>query len=70
MKTPIDKSKNYFQVILKNGKTHPKLYKSPARAMKEVGSGNIKMLREILAEQVNVKYADVDAITDTKENEL
>jgi hypothetical protein len=38
--------------------------------MKEVGSGNIKMLREVLAEQVNVKYADVDAITDTKENEL
>lgn len=65
-----EKSKNYFQVILKNGKTHPKLYKSPLRALREVGSENIKMLREVLAEQVNVKYADIDTISGTKENEL
>lgn len=65
-----EKSKNYFQVILKNGKTHPKLYKSPLRALREVGSENIKMLREVLAEQVNVKYADIDATSGTKENEL
>jgi hypothetical protein len=70
MTKPIEKSKNYFQVILKNGKTHPKLYKSPLRALREVGSENIKMLREVLAEQVNAKYADIDAITGTKENEL
>ena len=65
-----EKSKNYFQVILKNGKTHPKLYKSPLRALREVGLENIKMLREVLAEQVNAKYADIDAISGTKENEL
>lgn len=70
MTKPIEKSKNYFQVILKNGKTHPKLYKSPLRALREIGSENIKMLREVLAEQVNAKYADIDAITGTKENEL
>jgi hypothetical protein len=70
MKTPIEKSKNYFQVILNNGKTHPKIYKSPLRALREVGSENIKMLREVLAEQVNAKYADTDALSGTKENEL
>jgi len=70
MTKTVDKSKNYFQVVLKNGKIHPKLYKSPLRALKEVGSENIKMLREVLAEQVNAKYADIDAITGTKENEL
>jgi hypothetical protein len=70
MTKSVDKSKNYFQVVLKNGKIHPKLYKSPLRALKEVGSENIKMLREVLAEQVNAKYADIDAITGTPENEL
>lgn len=64
------KSKNYLQVVLHNGKTHPKLFKDPKRALEEVGSENIKMLREVLHEQVNVKYADVDAITGLKENEL
>jgi len=64
------KTGNYFQVILKSGKTYPKLYRDPARAMKEVGSGNIKMLREVLASQVNAKYTEIDSITGTKENEL
>lgn len=64
------KSKNFFQVILKNGKTHSKLYRDPARAIKEVGIEKIKMLREVLAEQVNVKYAEIDAITFTEENKL
>jgi len=64
------KSKNYFQVILKNGKTHPKLFRDPARAVAEVGSGNILKLREVLAEQVNIKYVEVDSITGTKEGEL
>lgn len=63
-------SKNFFQVVLLNGKTHPKLFKDPIRAMREVGSENIKLLREVFAEQVNVRYNDVDAISGTKENEL
>lgn len=70
MKTPIEKSKNYFQVVLKNGKTHPKLYKSPGRAVKEVGIHRIKLVREVLADQVSAKYVEQDAITGTKENEL
>jgi len=64
------KTENYFQVILKNGKTHPKLFRDPAKAMKEVGSGNIKMLREVLACQVTAKYTEIDSLTGTKENEL
>jgi len=63
-------SKNFFQVVLSNGKTHPKLFRDPLRAVREVGSENIKMLREVFAEQVNVRYNDVDAISGTKENEL
>jgi len=63
-------SKNYFQIVLTNGKTHPKLFKDPVRAVREVGSENIKTLREVLAEQVNMKYNDIDAISGTKENEL
>lgn len=64
------KTKNYFQVILKNGKTHPKLFRDPIKAVNEVGSGNILKLREVLAEQVTTKYVDPDAITGTKEGEL
>lgn len=64
------KSKNFFQVILKNGKTHSKLYRDPQRAIKEVGISRIKMLREVLAEQVNVKYTEVDAISYTEENKI
>ncbi len=64
------KTKNYFQVILKNGKTHPKLFRDPIKAVNEVGSGNILKLREVLAEQVNTKYVDPDSLTGTKEGEL
>jgi len=35
-----------------------------------VGIENVKYLREVLKEQVNAKYVDLDAITGTKENEL
>lgn len=74
VKTPkelmADLKGNYIQVIKKNGKTHEKLFKDPQRAIREVGIDNIKMLREVLKEQVNAKYADIDAITGTKENEL
>lgn len=62
---------NYIQVIKKNGKTHDKLYKDPQRAIRAVGGvENVKYLREILKEQVNSKYTEIDAVTGTPENEL
>lgn len=61
---------NYVQVIMKNGKTHPKLFKDPLRAIAALGIGNIKMMREVFKEQVNAKYADADALTGIPENEL
>ena len=64
------KTKNYYQVILKNGKTHSKLFRDPAKAIKEIGIDKIKMLREVFAEQVNIKYVEADSLTGTKENEL
>lgn len=74
VKTPkelmADLKGNYIQVIKKNGKTYEKLFKDPQRAVRAVGVENIKYLREVLKEQVNVKYADIDAISGTKENEL
>ena len=74
VKTPkelmADLKGNYIQVIKKNGKTYEKLFKDPQRAVRAVGVDNIKYLREVLKEQVNVKYADIDAISGTKENEL
>ena len=74
VKTPkeliADLKGNYVQVIKKNGKTHDKLFKDPQRAVRVVGIENVKYLREVLKEQVNAKYVDLDAITGTKENEL
>ena len=74
VKTPkelmADLKGNYVQVIKKNGKTHDKLFKDPQRAVRVVGIENVKYLREVLKEQVNAKYLDLDAITGTKENEL
>lgn len=74
VKTPkelmTDLKGNYVQVIKKNGKTHDKLFKDPQRAVRVVGIENVKYLREVLKEQVNAKYVDLDAITGTKENEL
>ena len=64
------KTKNYYQVILKNGKTHPKLFRDPARAIATVGIKNIKMLREVLETQVTTKYTEIDSLTGTPENEL
>lgn len=62
---------NYIQVIKKNGKTHEKLFKDPQRAIRAVGGiDNVKYLREVLKEQVNARYTDVDSITGTPENEL
>ena len=74
VKTPkelmADLKGNYIQVIKKNGKTYEKLFKDPQRAVREVGVENIKYLREVLKEQVNSRYTEIDAVTGTKENEL
>jgi len=74
VKTPkelmADLDGNYIQVIKKNGKTYEKLFKDPQRAVRAVGVENIKYLREVLKEQVNAKYVDVDSLTGTPENEL
>jgi len=62
---------NYIQVVKKNGKTHDKLFKDPQRAIRAVGGVEyVKYLREVLKEQVNSKYTEVDAVTGTPENEL
>lgn len=74
VKTPkelmADLKGNYIQVIKKNGKTHEKLFKNPQLAIRAVGIENIKYLREVLKEQVNSRYVEVDSITGTKVNEL
>lgn len=75
VKTPkelmIDMDGNYVQVIMKNGKTHQKLFKDPQRAIRAVGGvDNVKYLREVLKEQVNAKYVEVDSLTGVPENEL
>jgi hypothetical protein len=75
VKTPkelmADLKGNYIQVIKKNGKTHDKLYKDPQRAIRGVGGVEyVKYLREVLKEQVNSRYTEVDSLTGTPENEL
>ena len=75
VKTPkelmIDMDGNYVQVIMKNGKTHQKLFKDPQRAIRAVGGvDHVKYLREVLKEQVNAKYIEVDSLTGVPENEL
>lgn len=49
---------SYYQVILKTGKTHPSLYKSIPNAIKNVGVGNIKEIKEIRSELVDSKYEE------------
>jgi len=75
VKTPkelmADMNGNYVQVIMKNGKTHQKLFKDPQRAIRAVGGvDNVRSLREVLKEQVNTKYTEIDSLTGTPENEL
>lgn len=48
----------YYQVILKSGKTHPSLYKTIPNAIKNVGIGNIKEIKEIRSELVEAKYEE------------
>jgi uncharacterized membrane protein len=52
------KSTVYYQIILTNGKTYEKLYKTPQNAIKAVGVKNIKQLREIPRDQVDNRYVD------------
>ena len=61
---------NYVQVVMKNGKTYPKLFKDPIKAISTLGIGNIKIMREIFKEQVTTKYTEIDSLTGTPENEL
>ena len=75
VKTPkelmADLNGNYIQVVMKNGKTHQKLFKDPQRAIRAVGGvDNVKYMREILKEQVNAKYVDADSLTGIPEGEL
>ena len=75
VKTPkelmTDMNGNYIQIIMKNGKVHQKLYKDPQRAIRAVGGvENVKFLREVLKEQVNAKYVDVDSLTGVPEGEF
>jgi hypothetical protein len=49
---------SYYQVILKSGKTHPSLYKTIPNAIKNVGIGNIKEIKEVRNELVDAKYEE------------
>ena len=50
---------NYYQVILKTGKTYPSLYVSIQTAIKKVGAENIKQIKEIRKELVDTKYTEI-----------
>lgn len=50
---------NYYQVVLKTGKTHPSLYVSIQTAIKKVGAENIKQINEIRKELVDIKYTEI-----------
>jgi len=52
-------TKNYYQVILKTGKTYPSLYKTIPNAIKNVGIDNIKEIKEIRSELVDAKYKEL-----------
>lgn len=49
---------SYYQVILKSGKIHPSLYKTIPNAIKHVGIGNIKEIKEVRSELVEAKYEE------------
>ena len=48
----------YYQVILKLGKTHPSLYKTIPNAIKNVGVSNIKEIKEIQGNLVDIRYEE------------
>jgi hypothetical protein len=47
---------NYYQVLLKSGKTHPSLYVNLQTAIRKVGVENIKEIKEIRSELVDSNY--------------
>jgi hypothetical protein len=47
---------NYYQVLLKSGKTHPSLYVNLQTAIRKVGVENIREIKEIRSELVNSNY--------------
>jgi hypothetical protein len=47
---------NYYQVVLKTGKTHPSLYVNLQTAIRKVGVENIKEIKEIRSELVDSNY--------------
>jgi archaellum component FlaC len=49
---------NYYQVILKSGKTHKSLYRTIPNAIKNVGVENIKQIKEIRSELVDNRYLE------------
>jgi hypothetical protein len=49
---------SYYQVILKSGKIHLSLYKTIPNAIKNVGIGNIKEIKEVRSELVDAKYEE------------
>ncbi len=48
----------YYQVQLKNGKTHPSIYKTIPNAIKNVGVENIGKIIELRSELVETKYLE------------
>lgn len=54
---------NYYQVILKSGKTHPSLYKTIPNAIKNVGIGNIKKIVEVREDLVNTRYEEQTGVS-------
>ena len=50
---------NYYQVVLKTGKTHLSLYVNVQTAIKKVGAENIKQIKEIRKELVDTKYTEI-----------
>jgi hypothetical protein len=70
IKTSVKDSENYFQIVLKDGKIYPKLYKDLQRGVKAVGIRNIEKIIEVRKELVNTKFTEIDSLTDTPENEL
>lgn len=48
----------YYQVQLKNGKTHPSIYKTIPNAIKNVGVENIGKIIELRKELVENRYLE------------
>jgi hypothetical protein len=47
-------TEKYYQILLKTGKTHPSLYINLQTAIRKVGVENVKEIKEIRAELVDM----------------